>query len=108
MFFSNRRPSLFTASFERNNGVLSSMHAPRCVTKAHGIRSTLSITKQGEERSQVVKAAAVCVARKPPFGKEEPSVSPKKRRSCGNEALKGFVASAEDHSRSMRVSILNA
>jgi len=33
-------------------------------------------TKGGEDRSQVVKAAAECVTRSPPLGKEEPSVSP--------------------------------
>ena len=33
-------------------------------------------TKGGEDRSQVVKAAALCVTRRPPLGKLEPSVSP--------------------------------
>jgi len=103
-----RSPCLFTASVDLSNGVLSSMAAPRCVTKAHGMRKTLSDTKQGDERSHVVKAAAVCVARKPPFGKEEPSVSPTKSRSNGSTALKGFVASPEDQSKSIRVSIFRA
>jgi hypothetical protein len=93
-----RRPCLFTASFDLSRGVLSSMQAPRCVTKEQGTRSTLSRMKQGEERSQVVKAAAVCVARRPPFGKDEPSVSPKKRRSYGRVATMGLFASSEDQS----------
>lgn len=46
----------------------------------------LSMTKGGEARSQVVKAAAECVTRRPPLGKDEPSVSPWKRRSCGKHA----------------------
>mmetsp|Transcript_3958 Transcript_3958/g.6474 ORF Transcript_3958/g.6474 Transcript_3958/m.6474 type:complete len:210 (-) Transcript_3958:22-651(-) len=108
MAFSNRRPSLLTASFERSNGVLSSMHFPKCVTKLQGMRKTLSQTNMGEDLSQVVNAAAVCVARKPPFGKEEPSVSPKNMRSYGRVALKGFEASCDDHSRSINVSILKA
>mmetsp|Transcript_40928 Transcript_40928/g.96125 ORF Transcript_40928/g.96125 Transcript_40928/m.96125 type:complete len:217 (-) Transcript_40928:92-742(-) len=108
MAFRSLKPSLLTASLDRNKGVLSSMAAPRWVTKAHGIRRTPSKTKQGEDLSHEVNAAAVWVARKPPLGKEEPSVSPKKRRSYGNTALKGLVASVEDHSRSMSVSILKA
>ena len=43
---------------------------------AHGMYKHLSMTKGGEARSQVVKAAAEWVTRKPPLGKEEPSVSP--------------------------------
>ena len=43
-------------------------------------------TKGGEDRSQVVKAAAECVTRSPPLGKEEPSVSLWNRRSEGSVA----------------------
>merc|ERR1719361_877203 len=93
---------------DRRRGVLSSMHLPRCVTKEHGMRRVVPTMNGGEERSHVVKAAAVCVARRPPFGKEEPSVSPKNKRSGGKIALKGLVPSEEDHSKSISVSILKA
>ena len=108
MFFKRRRPWRVTASIDRKRGVFSSMHFPKCVTKAHGMYRQASITNGGEERSQVVKAAAEWVTRRPPFGKEEPSVSPWKRRSAGKQAFMGLVMYLEPNSRSMRVSFLKA
>merc|ERR1719331_2582702 len=108
MAFKSRRPWAFTASMERNNGVLSSIHLPRCVTNEHGMRRVVPTMKGGAERSHTVKAAAVCVARRPPLGKDDPSVSPWKRRSYGNVAKAGLLASFELKSKSTRVSIFKA
>ena len=55
--------------------------------KAQGMYSVLLRTNGGEALSQVVNAAAECVTRRPPFGNEEPSVSPWKSRSAGKQAL---------------------
>ena len=55
-----------------------------------------------------MKAAAVCVARKPPFGNEDPSVSPVYNRPEGKSVLKGLFAASDDQSRSMKASHFNA
>ena len=59
---------------------------PKWVTKAQGMYRVLFNTKGAEVLSQVVKAAAECVTRKPPLGKEDPSVSPWKSLSAGRHA----------------------
>merc|ERR1719331_2098058 len=100
MAFKSRRPWAFTASMERNNGVLSSIHFPRCVTNEHGMRSVVPTMKGGDERSHTVKAAAVCVARRPPLGKDDPSVSPWNKRSYGKTACIGLLGCLEEKSRS--------
>mmetsp|Transcript_58159 Transcript_58159/g.138450 ORF Transcript_58159/g.138450 Transcript_58159/m.138450 type:complete len:217 (+) Transcript_58159:731-1381(+) len=106
--FRSRSPELDTASMDLSSGVFSSMHLPKWVTKAQGMYKHLSMTKGGDARSQVVKAAAECVTRSPPLGKEDPSVSPWKRRSWGRQAFIGLVTNGDPNSRSMRVSFLKA
>ena len=65
---------------------LGNFKGPKWVTKAQGMYRVLFNTKGAEVLSQVVKAAAECVTRKPPLGKEDPSVSPWKSLSAGRQA----------------------
>mmetsp|Transcript_5833 Transcript_5833/g.13347 ORF Transcript_5833/g.13347 Transcript_5833/m.13347 type:complete len:253 (+) Transcript_5833:169-927(+) len=105
---SRRSPWTLTASIERRRGVFSSMLLPKCVRNEHGIRSVVPAMNGGDVRSHTVKAAAECVTRRPPLGKEEPSVSPWNRRSVGSTGKKGLFALFDPKSMSIRVSIFRA
>ena len=82
----SRFPCHWRFPHQKRSTELGKSKFPKWVTKAQGMYRVLFNTKGAEVLSQVVKAAAEWVTRKPPLGKEDPSVSPWKSLSAGRHA----------------------
>mmetsp|Transcript_1727 Transcript_1727/g.4399 ORF Transcript_1727/g.4399 Transcript_1727/m.4399 type:complete len:209 (+) Transcript_1727:380-1006(+) len=109
MFFSprlasRRLPCVSIAAIERSSGVFSSRAIPFHATKHDGMYIVSPRTNGGDFMSHELKAAAVCVWRRPPLGNDEPSVSAMKSLVPSKSFFIGRQSDGDEKSRSMKPS----